>query len=142
MALERSTRLQAAGKGALGKCPACGQGRLLRRYLQPAEKCTSCGEPLGHLRSDDAAPWLTILIVGHLLVPFVIPIEAADILPPAVSSIGWPMLALVLAGFILPRAKGLFLGLLWFDQHASRVVDGACAPPTIPPIPGELPAET
>ena len=62
-------------RGVLGRCPKCGNGRLFRSYLKVVDECSSCGERYGHFRADDAPPWLTILVVGHLTVPVVLAIE-------------------------------------------------------------------
>lgn len=97
-------------------CPNCGKARLLRGYLKQVDACPSCGEHFGHIRSDDAAPWLTILIVGHVLVPLMVAIESADIWPQAVSIIFWPAAGILLAGLVLPRAKALFISLIWFEK--------------------------
>lgn len=97
-------------------CPNCGKAPLLRGYLKQVDACPSCGERFGHIRSDDAAPWLTILIVGHALVPFMVAIESADIWPQAVSIIFWPAIGILMAGLTLPRAKALFISLIWFEK--------------------------
>src|SRR5471032_3650243 len=57
---------------AVGRCPNCGEGRLFASYLKPVERCSVCGEPLGHIRADDGPAWLTILLVGHILAPFLL----------------------------------------------------------------------
>jgi uncharacterized protein (DUF983 family) len=62
-------------RGVLGQCPRCSHGRLLHRYLKIVDHCSTCGEPYGHFRADDAAPWLTILIVGHISMPIVLALE-------------------------------------------------------------------
>jgi len=59
----------AALRGLLGRCPCCGQGKLMRSYLKPVENCAVCGERFGQIRADDAAPWLTIILVGHIFLP-------------------------------------------------------------------------
>jgi uncharacterized protein (DUF983 family) len=75
--------------------------------------CPSCGVPLGHLRSDDAAPWLTILVVGHIVVPLMLSVERYSQWPEWVAMIVWPLFALALALVVLPRAKGLLLSIIW-----------------------------
>jgi len=62
-------------RGAAQKCPACGQGKLYRKYLKVADSCAACGEELHHHRADDAPPYFTILIVGHFLVAGVMMVE-------------------------------------------------------------------
>jgi uncharacterized protein (DUF983 family) len=98
----------------LGRCPKCGIGQLFVSYLKPVACCAACGEPYGHIRSDDAAPWLTILVVGHVAVPIILAFETWTSWPLWISMTVWPLLALVLALALLPRAKGLLMGVLWF----------------------------
>lgn len=104
---------QAVARGLRLTCPACGRGRLLTGYLRPAAACPSCGEPLGHLRADDAAPWMTILIVGHIVVPLVLSVEQTWHPALWVHATLWPLVTLGLTLAILPRCKGVVLGLLW-----------------------------
>jgi uncharacterized protein (DUF983 family) len=100
-------------RGLACRCPNCGGGRLFASYLKQVDTCAACGEPLGHIRSDDAAPWLTILVVGHILVPIVLAVEMSTTWPDWVSMTLWPALGLALAVALLPRAKGLFVGVIW-----------------------------
>lgn len=72
----RRSTLAAILRGALGRCPRCERGRLLHSYLKIVDYCSVCGEPYGHFRIDDAAPWLTILIVGHITVPLILICES------------------------------------------------------------------
>jgi uncharacterized protein (DUF983 family) len=80
----------AAFRGVKGRCPQCGQGKLFRAYLKQVDRCAVCGEEYGHIRSDDAAPWLTILIVGHLVVPLALAVETHASVPSWVSMSLWP----------------------------------------------------
>jgi uncharacterized protein (DUF983 family) len=117
------SRTAAVARGLRLLCPNCGKAGLLQGYLKPVAACPSCGENFGHIRSDDAAPWLTILIVGHFLVPFMVAIESADIWPQTVSMIFWPAIAALMAGLVLPRAKALFISLIWFDKSPGSESD-------------------
>jgi uncharacterized protein (DUF983 family) len=64
-------------RGAMLKCPACGIGSRFRRYLKVADTCPQCGEALHHHRADDAPPYFTIVIVGHIVVSLVLAVEMA-----------------------------------------------------------------
>src|SRR5581483_10170011 len=59
----------ALGRGLLGRCPACGQGPLFSGFLRVVPECEHCQAPLGLARADDAPPYFTILIVGHIVIP-------------------------------------------------------------------------
>src|SRR3546814_19392210 len=59
-------------RGLRGRCPACGEGRLMRRYLQATPACGHCREGYAHLRAAGLPPRLTINIVGHLIMPLLL----------------------------------------------------------------------
>ena len=103
----------AALRALVGRCPYCGRGKLFRSYLKQVDHCAACGEAWGHIRADDAPPWLTILVVGHVLVPPAVAVEAWHMAPGWVSMTLWPCLAVILSLLILPRAKGLFIAAIW-----------------------------
>lgn len=112
-ATKRPSVLTALGRGARGRCPRCGEGRLLQRYLKIVPCCTVCGEVYGHYRTDDAAPWLTILVVGHITVPIIF-VSETHFQPPLVLAfaIYLPLIA-GLTLFLLPRCKGVMTAMLW-----------------------------
>ena len=62
----------AVGRGLRGLCPACGETHAFTRFLKIAPVCAACGAPLGSARADDAPPYFTILIVGHIVVPLIL----------------------------------------------------------------------
>jgi uncharacterized protein (DUF983 family) len=103
-------------RGALGHCPRCGEGRLLHHYLKIVDRCAVCGEPYGHYRTDDAAPWLTILVVGHITVPIILICELNFQLPIAIALAIYLPLIVGLTLVLLPRCKGLIAAILWVTK--------------------------
>jgi uncharacterized protein (DUF983 family) len=105
--------LRSIFRGLRKRCPGCGRGNIYKNYIKPAECCPVCREPLGHIRTDDFAPWLTIVIMGHILVPTVWAVER--FLEPPLwqhAVIEGPLIiGLVLA--LLPHTKGACLGFMW-----------------------------
>ncbi len=63
------------GRGLRCRCPNCGEGPLFEGYLTVTLVCRSCGAPLGLARADDLPPYLTILLVGHIVVPLLFLLE-------------------------------------------------------------------
>ncbi|MGA8612187.1 MAG: DUF983 domain-containing protein [Xanthobacteraceae bacterium] len=100
-------------RGVLGRCPRCGQGRLLHHYLKIVDHCSICGEPYGHFRTDDAAPWLTILVVGHMTVPIILICELNFQLPLWLALVIYLPLIVGLTLMLLPRCKGVIAALMW-----------------------------
>ena len=100
-------------RGALGRCPKCGRGRLFRSYLKVVDQCSVCGERYGHYRADDAPPWLTILLVGHISIPIVLIVEENFHPPTWVQFVFYLPLVVLFTLFLLPRCKGVILAALW-----------------------------
>ncbi len=106
----------AVRRGLRLRCPACGHGKLLRGYLSPADACTACGEPTGEVRADDAPAWATILLVGHLISPAFFLFATQD---AGASWMAFILIASLVVGltlFLLPRMKGLFVGVIWASR--------------------------
>lgn len=112
--------LQAVLRGVRGRCPACGEGRVLEGYLTATRGCRSCGAAYDQLRADDMPPWLTILIVGHLVVPLLLVVEQLWHPEMWLQMAVWPAVTLALMLLVLPRCKGAVLGLLWATGAGER----------------------
>ncbi len=100
-------------RGARRNCPACGRSGVFARFLKVRDACAACGEALYHHRADDAPPYFTIFIVGHLILLPVMWLELAA--QPAVwlHMILWLPLAVLLSVWLLPVVKGAVVGLQW-----------------------------
>lgn len=122
---ERSVLLSLL-RGARLSCPACGKGAMFRRYLKVADNCPDCGEALHHHRADDAPPYFTIVIVGHVVVGLMLAVEMAYRPPLWLHAAIWLPLTLLLALLLLPPIKGALVGLQWallmhgFDPDAEE----------------------
>ena len=116
-------------RGFARRCPQCGEGATLTGYLTRAPGCTSCGTDFSRISADDGPAWATLLIVGHVLAPLMVVLGRDDRVPV------WAAIALLTAAMLagvawtLPRAKGLFIALIWrtgatgeerFDHPARR----------------------
>lgn len=113
----RGVDLKTASLRALkGRCPACGEGKLFRAYLKQVENCTPCGEAFGQIRADDAAPWLTIILVGHIFLPLIFYIDLAAFMPVWATVAVWGAVFCSLSLILLPRTKGFFIGFLWASR--------------------------
>jgi uncharacterized protein (DUF983 family) len=105
---------KASGRGLRGRCPSCGEGKIFRAYLKVNTICPHCGEELFHQRADDAPPYLTILVVGHLVGSLMLLVE--EFWPDApiwLHAMIWPTLALILSLWLLPAMKGGLIAYQW-----------------------------
>jgi len=104
---------KACERGALGRCPSCGKGQLFARFLKQVDNCADCGTAFAGLRADDAAPWLTIIVVGHVFLPLAFFLDLEAIMPRWAALTAWSAFFALLSVVLLPRAKGIMLGVLW-----------------------------
>lgn len=104
---------QAMWRGWRKRCPNCGDGRIIFNYLKVRDTCPTCGEEMCHHRADDGPAYLTILVVGHILAPllhFSFVYWRPD---PLVLALSLTALTVSLALYLLPRLKGMLIGIQW-----------------------------
>jgi uncharacterized protein (DUF983 family) len=103
-------------RGFAGRCPNCGRGAILSRYLKVNRVCSECGLALGEFRADDAPPYFTILLVGHIVIPAMLILEEFRHPPEWVHLALWVPLTLLMTLVLLPRIKGAVIGAQWAAQ--------------------------
>ncbi len=99
--------------GAAQHCPACGKGALYRAYLKVNDSCPACGEVLHHQRADDAPAYFTMIVVAHIVVGGLLSLEQAYAPPSWVQLSIWLPLTVILSLVLLPRIKGMLIGVQW-----------------------------
>ena len=100
-------------RGGARHCPSCGTGKLFDGYLKVQGQCAACGHDNGQYPSDDAPPYFTIFLVGHLVVA---PLLACSVIwkwPTAyVVATLLPLVGLITLA-TLPFVKGAVIGAQW-----------------------------
>jgi len=105
---------EAIRRGLIGRCPACGRGRLFRSYLRLVPSCKVCGEDLSHARADDAPAYLTLLVVCHVVGGGVLLTDNGwPHMSALVSALFWLAVTMVVSLLLLPRMKGAVVGQQW-----------------------------
>ena len=120
--VETSKRSLALGmrRGAMMCCPNCGARHLYRAYLK-VQQCRVCGNDNAGYPADDAPPYFTILIVGHIVVA---PLLFMSWLWQSSIAVILAIVLPVLMGLILvllPIVKGAVVGVLWSLEAGERV---------------------
>ena len=100
-------------RGFFHRCPNCNKGAMFRKYLKVADTCSYCCEDLSHQRADDAPPYFTIFIVGHIILPIAFAAEKVWHLSTTTHMILWLPSILILSLVLLPCVKGAVVGLQW-----------------------------
>jgi uncharacterized protein (DUF983 family) len=108
----------ALSRALRGRCPACGTGRLFSRFLKVAPACTHCGLRLDGHQADDFPAYIVILLLGHILVPLMIEVNAALAIPFGWQAALWPTLAVLLATAMIQPVKGAVIAFQWSRRMA------------------------
>lgn len=123
-------------RGWSSQCPSCGNRTLFTSYLKVADECASCREELHHQRADDAPPYFTMFIVGHIIVAGVLAVEDTWAPPTWVHAVIWTPLIFIMSLWLLPRIKGALIGLQWANRmHGFSSEDDDPAAPEPEPQP-------
>jgi uncharacterized protein (DUF983 family) len=109
-------------RGLSRRCPTCGQGDLFRGFLKVREHCPVCAANNGAYPSDDMPPYLTIAIVGHVVIPLFMWVDHSFAPPLWVEFATWLPLTVLLTITLLPFVKGGVIGLCWATGTVRRDV--------------------
>ena len=121
---EERSRRTAMWRGLCGQCPQCGTKTLFRKYLKISDTCSACGLALSGHQADDAPPYFTIFIVGHVIVPVALIVERSYTPPLYVHAIMFCLLAIIVSLISLPLVKGAVVGLQWALRMHGFASDG------------------
>lgn len=105
--------LRSLGRGAAARCPACGEGRLFDGFVTVSDHCDRCGLALHHHRADDAPPYFTMMIVGHVIVAALLYVEIRHAPPLWVHLALWLPLTILLSLALMRPVKGAIVALQW-----------------------------
>lgn len=111
--IEKPSLGRSLSRGLRRKCPCCGQSSSFRGYLKVVDECPTCHTPLGLYPCDDGPAYITMIIIGHVIIAplfmmnFIFTVSPQILVPVLLGSISLMTL------LILPIIKGAFLALLW-----------------------------
>ena len=108
--------LPALINGARCRCPKCGEGKLFRAYLKVNDRCPACGEEFFHHKADDLPPYISIVIVGHIIVGLMLHLEMEYAIAPIWYVVTMVPAALILPLVTLPSIKGFVVALQWANR--------------------------
>ena len=100
------TAAVALTRGALCRCPRCGEGRLFGKFLKVVDVCDVCGEELYHQRADDMPAYIVMTIVGHIIIGLMLWVEVRYSPPFWVHAALWFPLTIVLSSRSAATGQG------------------------------------
>ena len=104
---------QSLWRGFKCRCPQCGKGRLFKSFVKSVDECSQCGLEIHHHRADDLPPYLTIFIVGHIVVAGFMAMEEMVELTMWEHLAIWVPVTILLRLVLMQPLKGATIGLQW-----------------------------
>lgn len=86
---------------------------MFARYLQPVQSCGGCGQRWDVHQADDFPAYIVILLLGHIMVPLMIEVNARFSIPLGWQAAIWPCLALMLCILLIQPVKGAVIAFQW-----------------------------
>lgn len=100
-------------RGLRRRCPCCGEPGLFDGYLKLQKACTACGEDLSHARADDGPAYLSILLTAKVMGTLQLVTYEMFQPSPWVMAGTFSVGAIAMALYLLPRFKGMIVGIQW-----------------------------
>ena len=101
--------LTPAQTGLRCRCPRCGKGPLFEGLLNVADSCAECCLDFSPHDSGDGPAVFVIFILGFLVVPLALWLEAALAPPTWVHLLIWPPVIIILAILMLRPMKAILV---------------------------------
>lgn len=98
-------------------CPKCGNGKIFSKYLTLKSQCDQCSESFTELKADDGPAWITMMIVGKIMVGIMLYYELSYDLSFWMSATLWPISFCLVAMIFLPFAKAFFVNMIWRSKQ-------------------------
>jgi uncharacterized protein (DUF983 family) len=109
--------------GIMGRCPACGRGKMFSGYLTLAPRCNSCGLDYGFADAGDGPAVFVILVTGFIVVGAALYVEMVYAPPYWLHALLWGSLAILLPLVLLRSFKGVLIAL----QYKHKAQEGRLA---------------
>jgi uncharacterized protein (DUF983 family) len=106
--------------GILGRCPACGHGKLFSGYLTLAPACDRCGLDYKFADSGDGPAVFVILVTGFIIVGAALVVEMTYKPPYWLHALLWGSLGILLPLLLLRSFKGMLIAL----QYKHKAEEG------------------
>jgi len=107
-------------RGACGRCPRCGEGKLFQGFLALRPACDVCGLDYTFIDSGDGPAVFGIFIAGFIVTGAALVTEATYAPPFWLHAVLWLPLSAALAVLPLRPLKGVMVALQYHFQAAEH----------------------
>lgn len=97
--------------GLACRCPRCGKGKLYEGFLSVTPTCSECGLDLKHEDSGDGPAVFIIFVLGAVVVPLALWVDAAFEPPLWVHALLWSVVVIGGTMALLRPFKGVMIAL-------------------------------
>ncbi|MCQ0970123.1 DUF983 domain-containing protein [Paracoccus sp. TK19116] len=107
-------------RGLTNRCPNCGEGKILKGYLDVIPECSSCGVEFKRYPAADGPAFFTMTIMLLLLIPILGYTWGAFRPDPVTLLVILGVTNGALTLILLRFVKSAFIGYLWAHDEQDR----------------------
>lgn len=114
---------EALSIGIAGRCPACGEGKLLHGLLKVRTSCSHCGISFQHHEQGDGPAFFAITLISILVGIAVVLVEVVYEPSYWVHLLLWPPIIIIGSLLFLRWSKGIIIALQYKYRKDSFLHD-------------------
>ncbi|WP_371397683.1 DUF983 domain-containing protein [Fretibacter rubidus] len=108
--------MSAVETGMRGRCPACGEGQLFKKFLTFHDFCEACGADFRIEDAGDGPAVFVIFITGIFIIPMALAFYLVTGLPMIVTILLFSVVIIVASLWLLRLMRGIMFSLQWVNK--------------------------
>ena len=102
--------------GMRGRCPACGEGQLFKKFLSFNENCEACGADFQMEDAGDGPAVFVIFLTGIFIIPMALAFYMVTGLPMIVTILLFSVVIIIASLWLLRIMRGVMFNLQWVNK--------------------------
>lgn len=99
-----------------GRCPACGEGQLFKKFLTFNDFCEACGADFRIEDAGDGPAVFVIFITGIFIIPMALAFYLVTGLPMIVTILLFGLIIILASLWLLRLMRGIMFSLQWVNK--------------------------
>ena len=108
--------MSAVETGVRGRCPACGEGQLFKKFLTFNDFCEACGADFRIEDAGDGPAVFVIFITGIFIIPMALAFYLVTGLPMIVTILLFAVVIILASLWLLRLMRGIMFSLQWVNK--------------------------
>lgn len=102
--------------GLMGRCPACGEGKIFSGFLTFSKKCEACAASFEMEDAGDGPAIFVIFLVGIFIIPMVLAFQFVTDAPTWLTILIWAPIIIIACLILLRLMRGVMFNLQYKNK--------------------------